>query len=405
MLRFGNIFGNQQPWIDESGAFPQRGMEFPRRNPYDTVDLGAGNPLPTPGNDDPEMFKFEPEHRYSDQFDELIKQMPQRDNPGFWRKFAATIAAGGIGPERAEKALYAPHNRRMEDWESKIKPVQAGMIDERSRNAQQRQYTQSINTYGLAAKNAETRQTAAEAKIANDRERTEISRASMEVRKFKAEHPNHQFKTDADGHVYSIDPQNNKVEYLRGPDGNPVKSDKLPEQTKLDIQLDHATDLIRSRDIATRGQIQLRGGIESGHITKRGEESRKTQAAPRSAAPRPSTATGDKPLTPSGVKQDRVNKADEYKASHPEMSKWITVKSGDVEIKPPSKSWIPGMGPDQASYDAAYEAIYGKKTQPMSSHGGDTGKVRVQSPDGKQTGTIDRSELAEALKNKWKEIK
>src|SRR3990167_6075370 len=96
---------------------------------------------------------YQPEDEMSNRFRELLDTIPERNKPGVLRKIASAIV--GLGGGNQEQALYAPYNRKMEDWKAKLEPTQAGMIQERMSNANERLARTSESNYELKSRNQE----------------------------------------------------------------------------------------------------------------------------------------------------------------------------------------------------------------------------------------------------------
>lgn len=192
---------------------------------------------------------YQPEHEGIDRMTQMINTMPERNHPSMLRKIFGGIAQGlGGGPEAYENIAYAPYRREMQDWQTKFKPIEDLANQERGVNANSRQFAQSVvgNQLGQDKLNL------AENKMRSDRE---IQDAKLEVTRFRAaaydykqRHPNHQYKTDEQGRLLAVDPTTNKTEYVLDPQsGEPVQSDKLSDEQKMEMQLKNQKELIGIR--------------------------------------------------------------------------------------------------------------------------------------------------------------
>jgi hypothetical protein len=157
MGNMGNMFEPQQA---PSPLQPAFGMppEQPTTSPLDPVfqapqlqQIGASPPPPPPSNQpsmdwiDKVNQLYTPETRASDRYNDLLDAAPERGDPGIARRIAASAAAlntgEGGGIEAAEKFMYAPHYRNMQDWTAKTQPFGQASQQENVANANERQLT------------------------------------------------------------------------------------------------------------------------------------------------------------------------------------------------------------------------------------------------------------------------
>lgn len=118
--------------------------------------------------------QYAPQHQFSDKLAELISQFPQRQPHTKMQEFMANLASihpsamgisGGqpVGfmtdPAKFEatkdQMLNGPFYDAMNDWQAKIKPVEAGAQDERYINTNLRQLLGTQGREAIAAKRAE----------------------------------------------------------------------------------------------------------------------------------------------------------------------------------------------------------------------------------------------------------
>lgn len=333
-----------------------------RRNEQMFGDLFKTPPLVTSSVTEPddEMMRFEPEHYYSDQYDNLLKDMPQYKEPGGWRKALTAIAAGFAGrPLEVNNVLQAPYARKYDAWKNKADAVRPAMLEERQRNQQNRMFAQTSNSQRIAQQRADTSAAAQRAKEATDKEKIEIAKGRAATYDWKAKHPNHTYKTDSDGYIIAIDPQTNTMTYVVDREGTPVKSSTLPDEDKMELQLKNQKELIGARETSQKNLAEYRGTITSRQIRERGEESRKTKTTVPGKAP--SSASGA--MSPSQLATERINKANAYLAAHPEAKDFVKIEGRNVTIAPASSGGFFSRGPSKADRDAAYNAIYGGAQQ------------------------------------------
>src|SRR3990167_1729408 len=115
---------------------------------------------------------YQPEDEMSNRFRELLDTIPERNKPGVLRKIASAIV--GLGGGNQEQALYAPYNRKMEDWKAKLEPTQAGMINERQENNILRQIAQAEMTNDRMVRRNEDIITKEQSQIALNNKKLEL---------------------------------------------------------------------------------------------------------------------------------------------------------------------------------------------------------------------------------------
>lgn len=163
-----------------------------------------------------------------------------------------------------------------------------------------------------------------------------------------------------------------------------------------------AVEQIGARGKETRANIGAQGAQTLRNIAASGEEARKTKGTPSADA----GTTGQLPTQQKVALQSKTQRV---LNEHPEWADYVTFNDqGFPVITMPDTHWGPGNSPeDKKTYDAIYNSIYGTgepapittppaaakppaTKPPTKGAGKETGKVRVQAPDG-STGTWDLS--------------
>src|SRR3990167_77658 len=165
---------------------------------------------------------YQPEDEMSNRFRELLDTIPERNKPGVLRKIASAIV--GLGGGNQEQALYAPYNRKMEDWKAKLEPTQAGMINERQENNILRQIAQAEMTNDRMVRRNEDIRTKEQSQIA-------LNNKKLELLQFKNDHPELEFKIREDGMIIGLNPQTGQ------PIDTGVKSNELSDFDKIRLNI------------------------------------------------------------------------------------------------------------------------------------------------------------------------
>lgn len=142
--------------------FQPLGLPSPDPNPFGPGKLFQTPPIqPTPseappsesspppapqatGEPSPNWIKilqdaYKPETGATNRFNELIGNMPERQDPGIARRIVASGMAIKGGMPAADAAMYAPHTRAMEDWKAQVDPAKDAANVERYANMNERQ--------------------------------------------------------------------------------------------------------------------------------------------------------------------------------------------------------------------------------------------------------------------------
>jgi hypothetical protein len=259
----------------------------------------------------------------------------------------AALGYRGMGAEGAkiiDANMNRGYNRAMADWSAKADPLGTLASSERADNTNKRLSAQMLLTD--ADRDAERKRKETEDKARNDREAAKLEEkyAHLAYLREKSLNPAGKIIADKDGFVLIVNPVTGEVKPLFDDDGNKIKSDKLPDEMKLEIQQNNALAQIAARGGESRATARVTGDESRKTAEVRGEEQRKTVAT-------------------QGAKEVEVSKQ-------------------TLPDKKELKATVPG-----------------KNTAPTGTSS--KKRVAVISPDGK-TGTVPENKLADAIKQGYK---
>jgi hypothetical protein len=352
--------------------------------------------------------QFHPQHQASDRLRTHADSMPNRNDyrPTKTSRIGAMLA--GLGTSRPSAVvggqpvgfeanipqsiairralLDEPYNRARGDWEDKLKPLNEAAESEARTNTNNR----LIDTQYMKDQNQDAEYRRRTAKDASDVQGKKDTLAQKDrylaFKQHQQSHPNHVYKTDKDGNVYSLDPQTDEVNYPTDSDGNYIKGDKLPEEEKIKLQQENELDRISARGAESRKTGDNTSTNRLNEIGARGDETRKTNKEKPFSATRPESASQN------AVRQ--YNKAKELLSRHPEWKDYISLddKKKDFRIKigsdgdPVSRQILDEVYGDQTK-DINLPAESGRSKTDNDS--GLQGKIRVKRKADGKTGTID----------------
>lgn len=361
---------------------------------------------------------YTPEHTMSDRLDEMLRNFPQRNQPGLGRSIIASIAGFGGGPQAAEDVQYAPYNRELKDWQAQYAPTYQAATNERYENVNERNFANQEVSRELQERKQTEQERAAGVKEQQANEKIEISRTRAAAYDFKQRNPQMKLQEDDKGNLIGVNPITRESQYILDPNtGAPVKSAKLPDEDRINLQ-------IQGRLKVASAQHDYR----TEEIGTRGEEARKTLKERTKLG---GTAAA-KPLSPAAVKVDRYNRARQLADQNPDWKDAIILgKGNDFEIDESQ------LGPGES--DIIYEYIYkGDRPDQISSSGKDielpasgetttpstpsvsapqpvvksgpklknpNDRIIVQAPDGGQQFSLPREQKDRAIAKGYKVIK
>jgi len=215
-LRFQNLFG-----IDPSQGMPN--IQAPQQ-PMGPEHM---NPL--------EAYK--PDTQAQEMLYRMLGEMPQRQEPGILRKIAGSLINMGGDPNATEDALYGPYRRQMTDWQTKWKPTLDVANQERASNVNLRQIATSAATNAAAQRRLDIQAGESERKAKEGQQNIAIREKRAATYDWKARNPNHTVKIDSEGRLIGVNPQTNESQFITGPDGQPVRSNELSDEDKINLQL------------------------------------------------------------------------------------------------------------------------------------------------------------------------
>lgn len=331
----------------------------PQIPPFDTGDSQLQQML----NPRDELFN---------RFTDLIKQIPQQKDyqPSKMRKvggFLANLGSGGpVGISGGQPIGYKsdieqglknqnmindePFNKALQAWAREEGPTLEAAKLENVKNTNSRvgalglRNTQ-LREEGLARqRNWDTTRAEDLAAKESDREkRTEISQQRAAAYEYDKMHPNHQYKTDQDGNVYSIDPKSNQVEYLTDQKGNYIKSDKLPDEMKAKLNQRNALEQIGARGSEARKTEVVR---QSGRESLEDQKTANKQIL--------GTGVG-KPESAGQKKVGQYSRAQQAYNTRPEWAQYVHLSPGNnFTLAVPS-------GGNQKTYNDVYRYVYGEE--------------------------------------------
>lgn len=339
LLRYQQIFGQQQPYgsdMPEQGGFlgfgyPEVDNQIPQQ-PVLPERLGQSAPLGgLPSVIDPSMIGSEsipeteesrvarrlqelysPETTASDRLSQLLGQYPQREKPGVWRKIGASIVGMGGGIEAADRALNAPHNRAVEDWQRQVRPAEYAANQERYNNSNERMLANQVMTQ-------ERNDRKFDHTVEKDKKSLELRERRTQVYEWKTRNPNMIIKMDNEGNFVGINPQTGKPTYITDADGQPINGREMSWQDKQNILQENALERIGETAKAGLNRIGASGVVQEGLIQKRASVKAEEDDDPTE-------------LTPSARRTQQVLNAQEALMEHPEWEGKIEIDGSNVRI-------------------------------------------------------------------------
>lgn len=395
-LRQQNIFGdpNSQMPNDNVMASPMPSVDMP-----DDYDPAARM-----------RELYQPDTTMTSKYETALGEMPTRNKPGFMRRLVAGIAGMGenIDARGVEQLLYKPYYREMEDWNAKIKPLEAGASIERQNNTGLRSVANQIVSQEQSDRRLErqiardktlerqgqVRLEQGDSRLAQGDERLKQAEARMKIAAGVAR--GGQFEVDDTGNAFIVFRDGSKTpvdaSYLSAEEKSALRTIEAAAGARA--RADNARDRIVERVIEDPDQpgrfIRARINLDTG-------DAEPIQVAPRRDATRPDAGP---PKTELEQSRGVAAKAMKFKNANSKLGKYVTIKNGVVDIK------RPGMitGPTQAEHEQIYQEIYGTKppanTNKATAGAPPPGRVRVTGPNG-QSGTVSE-EGARSLPPGWR---
>jgi hypothetical protein len=301
---------------------------------------------------------FTPEHFATDRVNQLIQQLPAREEPSFMRKLSASLIAGGGNLRESQQVLDDPYNQKLQDWKTQFQPAYQAAGLERYNNQLGRQSARDFATNDIQNRkiteterhNIETEKTS--------QDKLEIARARAATYDYKARNPNHKIERDENGFLIGIDPQSNQMQYIIGPNGDPVKGDKLPQAELIKVNQSNALVRISATGNEQRKTENVREGNRE---TLEGIRQPNRIELKTTPSPNVSRGASSRPESEYQVSRGRVNRANMVMNERPDLAGYITFDNTGPTIQSPS-SHLGGLystGPSAEDYKYLHDYIFG----------------------------------------------
>jgi len=281
-LRLRNIFAPTNPI--GGNASPRPMDENPRIN-WD-VNGGHGEPMDD-GSDVLSTIDriYNPEHKYSDMYQDQINKMPQRTEPGKLRRvFGFMSGLGQNGPQNQDMVKYGKYYRNLSDWDAKTKAILPGMTAERSENANERMLAGTTVANLLRDRDITRKINTDQANVDIRQQRADAYTNNL---KFQQTHPKHQLSAVAGGNYYWFNPEDPSED----PIDTGIKTGTLSKLEEINLNQGNALKRIAAQGAETRKTESVKDANEKENITLRGEESRKTKGSPTDTGSETTTET------------------------------------------------------------------------------------------------------------------
>ncbi len=315
------------------------------------------------------MGMEEPNQPFYDQdaenrINDLLSTMPVRQDPTMLNRIGSAMTGIAHGPEAQKTFLNRKHDTAMQDWNAKFKPSMEAANLERYGNANKRLIASQEETARKNRKVEEDRDRRLTEQERQNKENESTRAIRAKAYDYRARNPNHILKEDESGHIIAVDPITNKTTYLLDDLGQKIKSSKMPEEDKVNLQITGAERVARVR----------------------GAEARSTKA----------TTSGDSNGdSPNQQKIAQYLRAREYFNQNPAIQKFLKLGdpgTNDFQLVGPSQNAVQkalGLrsGPTEEEFNAMKEFIYGPGGEP-------TVEEEVVEPETKTAPPVKPSKLA-----------
>jgi len=332
---------------------------------------------------------YHPEHTAIDAYNGMFQSFPQRPQPSRLQRIFAGLASGAgaapvavvggqpiggisnpqVGNAAAEDILYGDYNRKINDFETKAKFLEPAMQAERYQNA---------NMQSMANNELQREMQAANLRL-GERKQAEVERKNQTEEQIKQQRANiYQFKAMNPG-MKVITPRGGNVQLYNPATGETqdtgISSGILSDMDKINLQAEQQINAINAHGAQTRKTLGMRqsgdntvmtdqngnavivnkpSGVSKPVTTPSGDNTQLTR--PVTPSTHQNGGVGTKTETPLNQKREWANRARVLKNTNPQLGQYINIMPGDeVSIKPPGRF----SGPDQNTYQAIQDAIYG----------------------------------------------
>lgn len=396
LIRQHNIFGAEpnnaspSPFKDYSFGSVTSKDDSPNENDLDnTYDAGARM-----------RELYQPSHQMGDKYESLLGNMPVRQQPNVWKRIMASAISGATqDPNVGNSVLYAPYERDMRDWTTRLKAVEPAANLERQNNINERAVANSIVSGEESDRRLQrqysrdkTIERQGDSRLAQGNERIHqgdqrIEQANERLKIATEVSKGGQLKVDDKGNAMIVRKDGSTIpvkgEYLSFEEKEALKAQTAAARTsaRRDRVIERIIEDPNNPGKTIRVSINLDTG-EATPITVKG-------ATDKATPPKTELETGR------GV----LNKAQSIKNSNPKWSKWITIDKGKVTIK------TPGIfsGPSQEEYQQIYNNVFGNNPSNIPNTGGrgsnpnnntntPKSKVRVKRKADGATGMMDAND-------------
>lgn len=421
LIRQRNIFGAGNP---DSEATPWNNIRFG----------SVVNDQPDSSDDNYDVGRrmhelYQPAHEMSDRYRAILDAMPQRENPSLFRKLGALATSFAGNPQLTEHALYAPYERNMADWQTRLKTIEPAARDENADNANMRAIANSIISQEQGSRRLE-RQYSRD-RVLEQQGNERIAQGDARIKQGDTRLEQAQARIDiaremAKGGSFQVDNAGNAFIVRKDGSTIPVKGEYLSFEEKEALKTQNAvnlkaapgsgsgaikTDIID--DPEHPGQkvlVQIHPDSTYTIIRGKGGEA---------ATPKPRTEVTEA-TTELGKSREAANRANNFRAMNSKLGKYVSFdKQGRPQIQKPGYF----TGPSQDDYEKIYNYIFGGQQQeqpakrPLTGRPVDNsklppgpgglgvkpppaGRVRVVGPNG-ETGTVSLEE-SKNLPTGWK---
>jgi len=255
-LRLRNLFSPYQipgpsPYdvpnmqMDNSIQEPQYVPQLPPFQVQPTV------PQQVPDEDWTARFQqlYQPEETNINRMNQMLTEMPQRQEPSKLRKIGATIAGLGINQNVIDRIAYAPYYRQMGDWETQFKPAYQAANLERQENINRRQLAQNV-----ALREAGT---AKETRLAGEKQQDlAIKQQRADAIDWAHKNPHLELIKQPGGNLMARNPITNQTAPVLDGQGNPIPSNIMTDKQIIDLKFQGD---IQKLDVQGAQRQQLQG--------------------------------------------------------------------------------------------------------------------------------------------------
>ena len=191
---------------------------------------------------------YQPETRANDMLFEMLDRIPERNKPGALRKIVASMAGlGSGGAEAADRVLYDPYNKEVEDFKTRFEPVREAASLERYSNANERQLAYQSENARIANEREGRLFNQGNLRIAQGDERLAQGNARIEIARDVAR-----------GGVVQFADDGSAVMLYKDGTTKPVDANLFSPQEKMQMQQEQALTRIGAQgDITGRNQAAL----------------------------------------------------------------------------------------------------------------------------------------------------